>query len=910
MSAPPTVFDTFWSAALARVEQHLQATAADPARSIVLLPFAQLLPVARQQWAASGRMGVMPRFETTQSWAQRLHPFAAGPQDITFDAALDLLTAQRLLVQTRSAANPPIGLESRLQEAAWQLAPLAAAQAPEQRAAWLAQMQQTLQTEPVAALHWEQLVTALALAWAGHASYASDALWQSLERNEVQVLVLVRGVHDDPLGLALAERLREQHPQTVCEIDWQEIIAASAQTPQPAADWHLCSDPEDEAQRAAACVQQAVQQQAASGKGLVALVDNNRALTRRIRALLAGQGLAMRDETGWKLSTTIAASHLMALLRACTPNASSDAVLAWLKLLAPITLPTEEGQHANTWLHAAEARLRRAEIAAWPGMGYWQRWEHPAAAWMQQMEELRRSLQAPRALAQWLVDVQQALQTSGQWAWLTQDAAGESVLTALHWQPGSTAPLADGRWTLATFSHWVSQLLEAATFHPAYPLQEQVAIVPSSQLLARPFAAVVMPGCDEQNLPASPEPPGFWSNTQRQRLGLPDRHRLQQAQRQAWQYLLTFPAVDLLASRNDGAADLQPSPLVLEWQCTPQQEASIPLRKLQTAPDPRKVRTLPVQLPAPPAPQGNKLPVQQLSASGYHHLRLCPYRFFALQLLPLNEANELTDDLDKRDFGNWLHRTLYLFHKDHAMGVAQDQEHLAQQLDLAAAQARQEQQLDDAAFLPFQCTWPRLRDAYLAWWQADHAETASRYIEGESRRERGMADLLAQTPPPDDAYDGSSADGPPYALQLRGTIDRMEHVTPKNENRQQTSDRACLRLIDYKTESEATTRKRISDPDEDTQLAFYALLLAPEEVQTAYLHLGEKGEVKLHVQSDAPQRAQRLLHTMAHDLRRIAQGAPLPALGEGSVCDYCPARGLCRRDFRHETVDAATGDAA
>jgi len=32
------------------------------------------------------------------------------------------------------------------------------------------------------------------------------------------------------------------------------------------------------------------------------------------------------------------------------------------------------------------------------------------------------------------------------------------------------------------------------------------------------------------------------------------------------------------------------------------------------------------------------------------------------------------------------------------------------------------------------------------------------------------------------------------------------------------------------------------------------------------------------------------------ELRRIGQGAPLPALGEGRACEFCAARGLCRRD--------------
>jgi ATP-dependent helicase/nuclease subunit B len=36
---------------------------------------------------------------------------------------------------------------------------------------------------------------------------------------------------------------------------------------------------------------------------------------------------------------------------------------------------------------------------------------------------------------------------------------------------------------------------------------------------------------------------------------------------------------------------------------------------------------------------------------------------------------------------------------------------------------------------------------------------------------------------------------------------------------------------------------------------------------------------------------------MREDLAAIADGAPLPALGEGTVCDFCAARGLCRKDF-------------
>ena len=61
-------------------------------------------------------------------------------------------------------------------------------------------------------------------------------------------------------------------------------------------------------------------------------------------------------------------------------------------------------------------------------------------------------------------------------------------------------------------------------------------------------------------------------------------------------------------------------------------------------------------------PDGAQLPLAQLSASAYEDLRRCPYRFFALRQLGLQEAGEIDTELDKRDFGNWLHKVLAAFH--------------------------------------------------------------------------------------------------------------------------------------------------------------------------------------------------------------------------------------------------------
>jgi len=68
-------------------------------------------------------------------------------------------------------------------------------------------------------------------------------------------------------------------------------------------------------------------------------------------------------------------------------------------------------------------------------------------------------------------------------------------------------------------------------------------------------------------------------------------------------------------------------------------------------------------------------------------------------------------------------------------------------------------------------------------------------------------------------------------------------------------------------------------------------------VQGAYVNVGERDGTKAYPQPDLAEARDALVHGIQNDLARIAQGAPLPALGDGAACDYCQARGLCRKDF-------------
>ncbi len=842
-----------WRQASERLSALLQTRGVHPARAVVLLPYAQLIQQARKAWSATaGDAHFVPHFETTMNWATRLGGYEPAAGDIRLDTAFDVLTAASLLERAGLGAQKDM-LAARLVEAAHSLARLAAAVPPEQRAAWGVHVGASLGAGLEAPLlQLESAIGRLALAWVSTSGYPSDVLFAA----QADLLVVFDGFQAEPLTAALVAHFGERAVAMALDAPSEPGLPAL----------HAAHDVEDEAQRAAACVLAHL----AQGRRPVALVAQDRELTRRVRAMLGERGIALRDETGWKLSTTRAAATLMGLLRALSWNASTDTVLDWLK-----NAPAFES-HAVV---AAEKELRQAGVREWAAVG-------PSlaasSAVAQCLQGLRDALQRARPLSAWLRDLRGALQTSGQWDGLARDVAGQAVLDALRLHEGAEAELADatGRMALGDFSSWVNQVLEAATFAPVHPAEEQVVILPLSQLLGRSLEAVVLPGCDEAHLPVSPEPTGPWTPSQRELLGLPSRETLASAQRAAWQYALRMPHLDLLWRTSESGEQLMPSgfvqALLLQHDSAPTLVASRtvlppggaelarggPSRRSAQAPDPRAQRRLVLQPTPRPLPTGELLPVRRLSASAYEDLRRCPYRFFALRQLRLQEADELDTELGKRDFGNWLHTLLKTFHEALQASPTPDLPARLALIDMAATDAARALALSDSEFLPFAASWPRARDGYLAW-LAEHEAEGAVFEAAEVAREVPL--------------------GP---LTLIGKIDRID----------KRADGSTL-VMDYKTEARATTADRLKQPQEDTQLAFYAGLLEDDTLAAAYVNLGEKEATKTYEQPDIVALRDELLESILSDTARIAGGTPLQALGEGKACEYCSARGLCRKDF-------------
>lgn len=809
----------------------------------MLLPYAQLLPLAQRAWAQAQPEGFVPRFETTQSWCRSHALPPASESDYRADVAYDALTARSLLESAGLGEQAELAVPLLLQ-AMPELAQRAAAVPPHQRAAW----EQSARLAATAGLEAEGLrleaaVARVAVAWAAHSSYPGDVFYSSALQDEVDCLVLVPGLQPD----ALHAGLRAHWGAHCVELP----LPPAAQ--QPAAIVHAAADMEDEAERAAACVLRHLQ----AARAPVAVVVIDRALTRRLRALLDTQGVAVRDETGWKLSTSRAAAQVMAALRAAAHDASSDAVLDWLKQLPALS---------QDFLLALEAQLRRRPQRSWRGAAalLGASWPAGQVPLWERLQRWRAQLQGRRPLPAWLQTLREVLHDSGLWEALQQDRVGAQVLAALRLQPGAAAaaPAAwqQRRLDLPAFTRWVDQVLEAASFQPQPPQQqEQVVLLPLAQLLGREFAAVLIPGCDEQRLPASVEPVGLWTPAQRLLLGLPSREQRDAALRQTWLEAVCRPQVELLwRSRDEAGEPLLPSPLVqlLQLQGLAQPAAA----------DARAWRRITPQPPELAPPRAPVLALPTVSASAYEDLRHCPYRYFALRLLGLREAEELQAELDARDVGSWVHAILQHFHAELDRPRATPGQRRAW-LDQAADAATRALGLAEEELLPYRSAWPRLREAYLSW-LVQHEAQGWTYADSERSCTRSLG-----------------------ALTLQGRIDRLDHGPD-----------ASVLLLDYKTESLQRTRERVQDPLEDTQLAFYAVLHGGDGLRAAYVnvptHGGEQAVVNTVEHPDLMTAQQALQQGLQDELARIAAGAALPALGEGPVCEHCAARGLCRKDFR------------
>ncbi len=916
--------DAGWAAWAQGVAAWLQQSGVSARDAYVLLPFAAHLPLARRAWVSEVG-GWLPRIETTRTLAQALGGTVATPAGaLSGDRMVDRLTARAMLTQHAWARDwarrDSLGFSQavdRFVETAQQLLRSVAGVLPEQRGAYWDQGRALLAPSAGAGAR-ERLLAGLALEWAAQApAPVTDAL---LGCRPAAWIVTSVGTAE-PVVQAVMQRAQAEGVPLLC-LDAVAALqgrlrATEAALPQACVEQAL--DFEDEAQRAAARIHQLLAQRQA-GAGAVALIAQDRSLVRRVRALLERGGVAVADETGWKLSTTRAAAALMSLLRLARVQASCDDLLDglksgwadWAGLIAGEAgegEPMDGEQALETW--ARRLGWTRAWSVDWhaetpePARAGWASarslWE-AAARFAAIVRGGSRS-----SLLDALQRLHDGLQACGALSALQADDAGAQVLDALRLTRLGTA-FADDAWGAAARTtqvdfegliRWVDEVLEQVAYMPGMPDAADVVITPMARAVLRPFAAVVWPGVDEDHLGEPTVAPSLLGERVAQALGVPTRAVLREQQWAGFRLLLASHPVHWLWREADGDRPLGCSPLLERWKL----ERAIESWRMSG--DARGELTLsptPVKRPLPSLSTDIDVHLPaRLNATTYEALRNCPYRFQAEVLLGLRESDELEEGIDKRDYGTWLHEVLRRYHADDnpgaisaaAFDVDAEVDRLWQAAEAVTAENGWDEAERRAAFLPYYAAFARLARVYVQWWAEQRARLGAEVLRMELPVQADCAELRE------------------LGVSLSGQLDRIDSTRPSEGGEAGTPGLRVWRILDYKTTAKATLQARVKVPTEDTQLAFYAAMLILQEQQMPRLEAGylslEDRQASLVVHPEVEASARSLIAGLVHDMQRIAQGEPMRALGEGPACDYCRSRGLCRRDHWGDEAEAQPG---
>ncbi len=609
----------------------------------------------------------------------------------------------------------------------------------------------------------------------------------------------------------------------------------------------------------------AVRRWLSGGKRDIALIAADRAAARRTRALLERDGILIDDETGWKLSTTRAAALLDAWCELIDAGAYHRDLLDLVK--SPFVFGDMDVESRRTTALQLEAHLAGTDLRA--GLDrYAESLQRVPGLDLARMAlaRVRRAAQdytpGKRTVAQWLEWLHRCLESLGALPPLIADAAGRNIIELID---ARRAELAGERLRLdfADWRTWLERELETAMFRDR-SIASPVCMTHLVGTRLRRFDAAVVIGADSQHLGAAPRHAVFSNQAVRRALGLATHADAARRLRDDLAYLVTTTPQVLMTWQARRAAEtnlLAPEIDVLAVL----HELAWGTPLIVPAPQCRFESTLGGFTPAAaPTLAGELLPMS-LSASAWASLIACPYQFFARHVLGLDESEQVREALEKRDYGEIVHRVLWRFHARYPSLDGHDDAALS-----AALREMAEGEFSAAIGRSvFEHAWlerlARRIPEYIAW-QRKREAAGWRYAAGEARQER-MLDL------------GGGA-----ALRVHGRLDRIDRA----------ADAAAV--IDYKAQRAPDLQKRLGDSDGDIQLAAYAFLLGEQVSEAAYLALDGDPirAVDLpHPQALAKAQCERLAETYS----QMLAGAALPAHGALAVCARCEMAGLCRRPY-------------
>jgi len=611
----------------------------------------------------------------------------------------------------------------------------------------------------------------------------------------------------------------------------------------------------------------------------IALIAQDRLVARRMRALLArfGDGLSVHDETGWKLSTTRAAASVMSwmdLVRHPTGPSSVELMDFLKNPYIDWSVFGIEHDQVSDCLSFLEQRLIEADVrGSWSGfvlaLDSDSDETNPLINIIRKLKnQSHRWQSASNSCLTWLDLLEQDLIDLGMSAGLAEDIAGQQLLAAL--SPMRLLhhhPMKQVEWLSL-----LSSMLEDASYIESNPRQgASVTILPLSATRLRRFDAWVMVGCDDTQLPSLSDSPMFLSAQLRKLLGCKTQEAEFVQQAMDLSHLMTSHQRWRMIWQSVGGSGepRQPSPWLQRLYINHANSLKDKFESLPTV-----YEGNPIHQPKPSLPNDFLKPAS-ISPSAYRALRECPYRYYVTRLLGLRERSGLDAEVDLSLVGKTLHAALYDFYhglKTQALETdnVYERTKLLKQRLYAISHKHFKPLLEvDGRWLAAWIEWETLIPSWIDW-HIQREQSGWVFHDGEKQV----------------GFDLHTRFGD---IRVAGFVDRLD-IHPQDG----------VEVIDYKFSSKNSITKKKNNLKDDPQLVIYAKAVNGHDMVdrrpaaiASWVSVKEE-DARVEV-DDLQSQMNELPAQMITDIESLWGGSPMAASAPDSICQYCQARGICRK---------------
>ena len=621
-----------------------------------------------------------------------------------------------------------------------------------------------------------------------------------------------------------------------------------------------------------------IQQWLSAGKKNIAIVPFDRKVARRLRALLQQSEILVRDEFGWKMSTTSIAATLIDWLELLGCDFELTKLIRFLKRPA-ISQMFGVDQLRATLETAVKTNRKRAAAIGFHSIA--------REIDVDEVREVADKLYEvkcqfinlkSRNHRDWIKFVLASLEFGGIKNILEQDDAGIQLLQLLDTLDAELNYF-DQKVNFTAWLDWFKTQLEVSTFKDAQ-IDSPISFTHLSAARLRSFDGVIFAGADDANFPLAQFKSAHFGDGVRAQLDLrTSEDSISEVKVDLLGFLLSSQTAFVTWQRQKDNEDNLLSPwfeyfrlhhTVLWGDDLKDKEVESRLHSFEASQ--RKLQSEYKPLPEPNINIiASEIPAQ-ISVSGYQSLLDCPYQFFVRNVLRTREPDSVDEDPSKRELGNVIHKVLEKFHTRYPKCTNVDLEVLQFEMTGIARDAFAMLVGSRGVVHGWMARLHGLFKQYLEW-QVEREKEGWTIVEMEADFERNFMTLGG------------------LSIKFFGRVDRIDEYQGVNEDPKRI-------VIDYKARSKSMLKKLISSYDEHAQLVSYVSLQPDNKTEGMYLSL-DKGAVDVvalethNIGSSIEEHISRLESLFS----QIERGVVLPANGVPSICHYCDVQAVCRKDF-------------